>query len=250
MTERGVLVSPPADVSPAIRKAAETNKEFAFKETVARLNRREDMIMARLFPRFDGRVLPSPLIAISALRVHTLAQYRVVPDEYGLNYKLTFNERYYRPAEEKDLYAGLAGMVWVFGEWSQAEVQSHETAHHVQELTGTPYKHGRSAHDPKFIAMLENLGIHAELHTGVHTRPADLDGPFGKFMAELGIKRADKPYEAKPKTYWWEEGHDRPIGHSSLALWACALCGLKVRVGIHDDPQLLHTADGGTFQRG
>jgi len=42
------------------------------------------------------QVIPKPLIAIAALRINTLPNIEVVPDEYRLDYKLTFNEKYTR----------------------------------------------------------------------------------------------------------------------------------------------------------
>lgn len=238
------LIRSPLDASPTIRKAAETtSSEYAV--SLQRLNRRADQVMETLFPLFDGRVLPKPLMAIAPLRINTLAQYRVVPDDYGLNYKLTFNERYYQPGEQ--------GVMWMFGQWGEAEVCAHECAHHVQELTGTPYKNGRSAHDPKFIESLEKLGIHSELHTGVHTKPADLDGPFGLLMKRLGIQRPEAAAEivVTPKTPWWKDiFKDDRKGRSSLTMYACGLCGLKVRVGVKYDPELVHAKDGGIFARG
>jgi hypothetical protein len=238
------LLKVPVDASPTIRKAAETtSSEFA--TALQRLNRRADQVLETLFPQFDGRVIPKPLIAIAALRINTLAQYRVVPDEYGLNYKLTFNEKYYNEGEN--------GMEWAFGQWGESETLTHETAHHTQELTGIPYKAGRSAHDEKFVASLEQLGIHSELHSGVHTAPADLDKPFGLLMKRLGIQRPELPPEQVPvqNIDWWKLffGDERK-GKSSLSKWYCSICSFAVRVGIKGDPQLLHEPDGGRFIRG
>lgn len=246
------LIKVPLDASPTIRKAAEvTSSEYA--SALLRLNRRADQIMETLFPLFDGRVLPKPLMAIAPLRIHTLAAYRVVPDDYGLNYKLTFNEKYYRDATAEEEAQELTGKVWQFGLWAEAETATHECAHHVQELTGTPYKNGRSAHDAKFVASLEKLGIHSELHTGVHTAPAELDGPFGLLMKRLGITRPEAAAEivVTPKIPWWKDifGDERK-GQSSLTKWYCSVCSFAIRVGVKGEIDVTHNTDGGKFVRG
>lgn len=237
------------DISPVIRKASETGK-WDYSQEAAKLYRRADVIMARFYsgfltPQFP-QGLPAPLIAVEPQNIRTLASYRVVPDGYGLPFKLTFNEVHYGDDEQ-------GNKVWMWGEWSQMETLVHELGHHWQQLRGRdPYRPGaRITHNKEFTRKLESLGLHPKPGVGSHFAVAELDSPFGVLMKEWGIPRpADVPREElKPKDNWWYFGSEGPRGRSSLHLWACAMCGLKVRVGISDDPQLVHRADGGEFVR-
>ena len=72
------------------------------------------------------------------------------------------------------------------------------------------------------------------------------DGPFKILMNELGIT---PPIEVEhlPDDLdldWFKKllddlGKDRK-GKSTLKKWCCSECGLKVRIGISDDPKLRH----------
>jgi hypothetical protein len=244
----GVAINP-VDANPVIRKAAETNTKWDYSQECAKLYRRADEIMARFYhgivvPAFPGK-LPAPLIAVAPLNIRTLAAYRIVPDEYGLPFKLTFNEAHFDENESKP--------VWKWGEWSQMETLVHELAHHWQQLRGKdPFKPGKITHNKEFCKRLEQLDIHPTPGVGSHYAVADTDSPFGVLMREWGIERPnDVPREEiGPRDNWWSFGIEPTRGRSSLALWACAMCGLKVRVGIKDDPRLIHESDGGTFVRG
>src|ERR1700737_4717600 len=84
-------------VNPAseVRKAAETNRDWDYSAEAAKLYRRAETVMDRFYhgiptPHSDGR-LPAPLIAVDSMNIRTLAAYLLVPDEYGLRYKLIFN---------------------------------------------------------------------------------------------------------------------------------------------------------------
>lgn len=244
------------DVSSVVRKAAETNRNWDYSQEATKLYRRADVIMDRFYngvpvPGFDGR-LPAPLIAISPQNIKTLAAYRVVPDEYGLPFKLCFNERHFKEASEVEAVAalGLAGqaMIWQWGEWAQMETLTHELGHHWQQLKGKdPYKPGkRITHNKEFIDKLEELGIYSNSR-GVHYKEADLDKPFGILVKEWGITRPETPtgMVVPPNLDWWRVFFDLfgmpvPVGRSTLYKYECPECHLKVRIGVKDDPQITH----------
>ena len=232
------------DAHGIIRKPAETSK-WNYSAECAKLYRRADVILERFYngipiPTFDGQ-LPAPLVAVALMNVRTLATYRVVPDDYGLPFKLTFNEAHF--IEQR------GAKVWKFGEWAQMETLTHELGHHWQQLKGRePYKPGKKiTHNKEFTDKLRELGIYSTLGHGAHYKEADLDKPFGILMKEWGIVRPKAPdgFESKDKTDWWKtfgELSGDPIrkGHSSLHKFECPECHLKVRVGISGDPQIIH----------
>ena len=232
------------DAHAIIRKAAETNK-WDYSAECAKLYRRADVILERFYngipiPTIDGQ-LPAPLIAVALMNIRTLAAYRVVPDDYGLPFKLTFNEIHF---VEHD---GVK--VWEFGEWAEMETLTHELGHHWQQLKGKdPYKPGKKvSHNREFTDKLEELGIYSTFGHGAHYKEADVDKPFGILMTEWGIVRPKAPegFTPKDKTDWWKtfgelSGNPIRLGHSSLHKYECPECHLKVRVGVGDDPKIIH----------
>jgi hypothetical protein len=231
-----------------VRRAAETNSAWDLSLEAAKLYRRADVIMDRFYhgilrPGLGGK-LPPPLIAIDSMNIRTLAAYLLVPDEYGLRFKITFNERHYVEARDSD---GDATKVWRFGEWALMETLTHELGHHWQQLRGKdPFKSGRITHNREFTNKLDELGIYSTLGHGAHFKQADTDGPFGALMREWGIVRPEVPVEdIPPKIDWFRFfadlfGSSTPKGRSSLTKWECPECHLKVRASIKGDPQLLH----------
>jgi hypothetical protein len=237
------LIHPPIDASAAIRKASEGNT-WDYNKEVAKLYRRGEVIMDWFYhgvfsPRFPGK-LPTPLMAVEPMNIRTLAAYNVVPDAYGLPFKLTFNEQHF---DDKH--------VWQWGEWSQMETLVHELGHHWQQLRGKdPFKQGKITHNKEFTDKMESLGIHSRLGHGSHYSVADQDSPFGVLMKEWGIQRpADVPRE-EGKANWWVIDVEKPKGRSSLSKWSCAICFLAIRVGVKGDVNLIHEDDGGRFVRG
>ncbi len=231
---------------PEIRKHAEKNREWDYSEEVAWLNRKFDQFKERFF---DGVVAPDrpPLpvapIAIENLRnMRTLAAYNVVPDEYGLNYKLTLNEQHYIDGQTED---GGKIKVWRFGRYAQGETLMHEMVHHEQQVRGKdPFKPGKITHSREFTERCEGFGLHPKLGEGYHLRPAD--GVFQDFMKELGIYPAEEAFKAPPDPDmdWFRwlikyRGQERK-GKSTLKKWCCPECGLNVRMGIAGDPVLRH----------
>jgi hypothetical protein len=257
----GVLISSPIDASPVIRKNAETTSQWDKAKEAARIYRGQDKIMDRFYhgvaiPAFPGK-LPTPIIAIEPLDIRVLAQYRVVPDGYGLPYKLTMNERFYRQSTDEERQAmGLEAQayLWMWGEWAKWETVTHEGAHHWQQLRGKdPYKPGKKiTHNREFVDKLESLGIYSTLGHGAHYKQADLQGPFGILMQEWGVKRPEVPDEAVPPKIDWFKffyGAEKPKGKSSLFKWQCAVCGMAIRIGLKGDIHVSHDDDGGKFVR-
>lgn len=248
--DNGKLIRPPLDVSPTIRKAS-TENQWDFSAEAHKLYGRADKAMDRFYhgivsPRFPGK-LPTPLIAVEPLNIRTLAAYRVVPDAYGLPFKLTFNEAHYVDQDGKK--------VWRWGEWSQTETLVHELGHHWQQLRGiSPYRPGKVSHNAEFTEKMASLGIHSTPNHGSHFAVADADGPFGILAKEWGLERPDDVprEEAGSKINWWSllGGGEEIKGKSSLTKWNCAICLLAIRVGVKGDIQLTHDTDGGKFIRG
>jgi len=240
--QRGKLIEV-VNPAPEVRRAAEANREWDYSAEAAKLYRRAETIMDRFYhgiptPSSDGR-LPAPLIAIDSMNIRTLAAYLLVPDELGLRYKLTFNEQHYIDGEQSK--------IWRFGEWALMETLTHELGHHWQQLRGkNPFNQGKVTHNREFTSKLEELGIYSTTGHGAHYKQADLDKPFGLLMREWGIARPEVPEEVvPPKVDWFKFfaelfGNPAPQGRSSLAKWECPECHLKVRVGIKNNPQLVH----------
>lgn len=247
MSER-LVIRP--DPQPDIRKFTEANRGWEFQEEAAKLYRRAEVVMARFYPvfdltKFEGQ-LPPVLIAIDSLRnKNTLAAYHLVPDEYGFNFKITFNEQHYVKGEE-------GKPVWEFGDWAQSETLVHEAGHHWQQLNGkNPFKPtSRVTHNKEFTDKMAQLGIHCEPE-GFHSRIADVDSPFGILMKEWGITPPDAaPFGEEYDKHWWREFFkDQKKGRSTLHKWSCPDCGMSVRYGRKDDPLLIHAPCGSVLIR-
>jgi hypothetical protein len=58
-------------------------------------------------------------------------------------------------------------------------------------------------------------------------------------MKELGIERPDDvPRSEGDKRDWFRPRKER--GKSTLAKYTCSSCGLNVRVGVKEDPGIIH----------
>jgi hypothetical protein len=249
---------PLVDLDPSleIRRTAEHNPEWSYSHEAAMLYRRADVIVARLYPiihtpHFQGQ-LPAPLIAIESLRnKNTLASYRIVPDGYGLNFKLTFNEQHYlNGKDERDSNI----KVWRFGQWAQMETLVHELGHHWQQLLGEePFKQtSRVTHNAEFRLKLAELGLHCTAE-GYHSQFADLDSPFGYLMREWGIQPPeDAQREVEFDIDWFKvmiktRGKERK-GRSTLTKYSCE-CGQNIRVGKKNWPGAICNACGSHYER-
>lgn len=234
------------DPYPEIRRHAEKNREWDFAGEIAYLNRKFDQFKERFFDGVlspDRPPLPTAPIAIENLRnMRTLAAYRVVPDEYGLNFKLSMNEKHFIDGKTED---GEKIKVWRFGRFAQLETLLHEIVHHEQQTRGkNPFKPGKITHNKEFVERCEQFGLHPKLGEGYHLAPAD--GVFAEFMKELGIYPAEDAFQAPldPEMDWFRWlikfwGQEKK-GTSTLKLWCCPECGMKVRMGIAGDPKLRH----------
>jgi hypothetical protein len=250
----GVLIEK-HDPSREIRQVAEHNREWDFSTEVAHLYRRADTIVERLYPtiytpHFQGR-LPAPLVAIESLRnKNTLAAYRIVPDGYGLNFKLTFNEQHYIDGQDE---AGNKTKVWRFGQWAQMETLVHELGHHWQQLMGDdPYvQNRRITHNKEFRAKMAELGIHCTPE-GYHDKLADMDSPFGYLMQEWGIQPPkDVKKDGEFDIDWFkvlikDRGKERK-GKSTLRKYSCE-CGQNIRVGKKDWPGAVCNKCGSQYE--
>jgi hypothetical protein len=241
------------DPKPAIKRHQETasweyREESKFWNNVAQ-KMDERFFNGLLYP--DGRKVPPPVIAFENLRnKNTLAAYDLFPDEYGIVGKITFNTAHYKEAVDE---GERPIKVWERGKYSQGETLLHEYIHLWQQIGRgkDPYrweKHRKDTHNKEFVAKAEELGIHPMPVHGVHTRIATPGSPIDILLKDLGIfppEGADQKPE-DDKTDWanWLifKGQEKPQGKSTLHKWVCPDCGMAVRIGIKDDPKLVHDA--------
>lgn len=182
--------------------------------------------------------MPDPIVGFDDARNNnTLAYYNTQFDAYGIPDQIIMNTAQYEYREGR--------MQWRYGLWSRDEVVLHEMAHgyfnYLSKLEGKKIP----AHGIRFCQLLESWGLHPVPGIGSHFQVADLDSPFGRLETELGHARpADVPRDDdKPiKTDWFRPTKDK--GRSTLHKWECPTCGFKARVGINDDPQLIHEPCG------
>jgi hypothetical protein len=224
------------DPKPEIRRNAENARDWEYFEEAKYLYEKAILFKDRLLDPVlltDRGRLPDPVISFDDLRnKKTLAAYTLHRNPQGLLDEITFNTAHYEEEEDKK--------VWVWGRWAQLETLLHEQVHLWQENFGKhKHKPGRVAHDKEFTEKCESLGLHPMPVVGCHTQVAD--GIFAKLMGELGIPRPDDlpTIEGKAKKRdWFRPTPER--GRSTLHKWVCPDCGLAVRIGIKDDPYLVH----------
>jgi len=240
------------DVKDAIRRHQETVDTPFRDEAVFWYNIASEMdkrfFNGLVYP--DGRKVPTPVIAFDDLRnKNTLACYDLFPDEYGIEGKITFNTAWY---EERD-----GKQEWIRGKYSQGETLLHEYVHLWQQIGrgDDPYrqeKHGRVTHNKEFVAKCEELGIHPMPVKGIHTMPATPGSPIDILLKENGIYPPEKAYD-KPESDFsdWAkwliilDDHKKiRKGRSTLHKYQCPSCGLNARIGISEDPLLIHEPCG------
>ena len=222
------------DPKPQIRKNAENARDWEYREEAEYLygmaNLFKDRFLDPILHTDRGR-LPDPVVSFDDLRNNkTLAAYTLHRNPQGLLDEITFNTVHYEDREGKK--------VWVWGKWAQAETLLHEQVHLWQENFGRhKHKPGRVAHDKEFVEKCESLGLHPIPIVGSHSEVAD--GVFAGLMEELGIPRPmDVPRVIEGKRDWFRPKPEK--GRSTLHKWTCPDCGLAVRVGIKEDPHLVH----------
>ena len=232
------------DPQPRVRKNAETAKDWEYAEEAAYLYRSAILFKDRFLDPIlltDRRRLPDPVISFENLRNrNTLACYTLARNPQGLLYQITMNTEHYVD-EDRD---GKKVKVWSFGKWAQLETLLHEQVHLWQQNFGeNPVKPGRSTHNKEFVTKCEALGLHPMPDRGCHTRLAD--GTFAMLMKELGVAPPTISEDLAGLDIDWFKwfldsmGKSRK-GISTLHKWTCPECGLKVRIGIKNDPELRH----------
>ena len=247
---RGGIPIEQINPQPEIRKVAET-ANWDFQQEAIKLYRRADVIIDRFYPvihtpQFQGR-LPSVLIAIDSERnKKVLASYRLIPDEYGLSFKINMNKQHYIDGTDEE---SNKIKIWRFDEWAQMETLVHEIGHHWQQMLGdNPYKIGsRVTHNSEFCDKMAQLGIHCATE-GYHTKIADTDSPFGQLMREWGIKPPEAVPQAESEIHWFREHFKsrEAKGRSTLMKYTCE-CGQNIRVGKKEWPGAACNACGSQY---
>jgi len=201
-----------------VRKHAETDPAWKHQELAKQLYGWTDIFRDRLIdpvaiPGKEGK-LPAPVIGFQSFDYRTLAYYRLGKNAFGLDDEIILNEVHL----DRPLYSIL-------------ETVLHEQIHLWQQRKGkAPVT--RNYHNGEFVAKCESVGLHPELVSGIHTRPAD--GPFEALMAEYGITKPPQEdiYIVPPgeKRNWWVPPGKERKGRSTLEKWTCP-CGQNVRIG-------------------
>src|SRR5215216_1033391 len=229
------------DPKPAIKRNAEMARDWEYHEEAEYLYGMavvfKDRFLDPILHTDRGR-LPDPVISFDDSRNRkVLASYTLHRNPQGLLDEITFNTAHYEQQDSKK--------VWRYGRWAELETLLHEQVHLWQENFGEhKHKPGRVMHDKEFVGKCESLGLHPLPGVGSHVQVAD--GVFAEFMKELGIPRP----EDVPRIDWTRTGGiirkrdwfrpEPEKGRSTLHKWVCPDCGLRVRVGINGDPELIH----------
>jgi hypothetical protein len=233
MSKEGVLIEH-FDPKPAIKKNAEIARDWEYSDEARYLYEMAVLFRDRFLDpvlHTDRGRLPDPVISFDNLRnKKTLAAYTLHRNPQGLLDEITFNTAHYVENDNKK--------VWAFGRWAQLETLLHEQVHLWQQNYGeNPVKPGRVSHNKEFVDKCESLGLHPMPNVGFHTDVAD--GVFAQLMGELGIERPDDVPGAKGEKKDWFRP-EKVRGRSTLKKWECPDCGLKVRIGIKGNPDLVH----------
>src|SRR5438045_1869718 len=118
MSKEGRLIER-IDPKPVIKKYQETT-EWEYRDEATFWNAVAQKMDERFFNGFlypDGKKVPPPIIAFDDLRnKNTIACYDLLPDEYGIIGKITFNTAHY-----KDVVDEKAKLIkaWERGRYSQ-----------------------------------------------------------------------------------------------------------------------------------
>src|SRR5215212_1787192 len=252
MSKEGKLIQK-FDATEAIRKHEET-ANWEYKEEAKFWYGISQEMDKRFFNGLiypDGKKVPPPVTAFEDLRnKNTIAAYDLLPDEYGIVGKITFNTAHYKDAVDE---SGRHIKVWERGRYSQGETLLHEYIHLWQQIGRgkDPYrweKHRKDTHNKEFVSKAEELGIHPMPVRGVHTKIATPSSPIDILLKEIGVfppyGAYGKPEDDKRNWADWVLSKDgqKPRGKSTLNKWICPDCGLAVRIGIKSDPMLVHDA--------
>lgn len=235
----GKLINP-GNPQPEVRKNAETASDWVYKDEATYLYAKAVLFKDRLLDplhHLDRDRLPEPVIAFENLRnKNTLAAFRLTRNPQGLKNEIILNIEHYIDQDGKK--------IWEYGKWAQLESLLHEMVHEWQQVFGKdPVQLKRIYHNKEFVEKCESLGLHPKLGEGYHLQLAD--GPFALLMKELGIEPPDleqKPNDLELDWFKWQLdflGKGRK-GISTLSKWVCPECGLKARIGIKGNPELIH----------
>ena len=233
MSKEGIMIEG-FDPKPAIKKNAETAYDWEYSGEAKYLYGMAVLFKDRFLDPIlhtDRSRLPDPVISFDDLRnKKTLAAYTLHRNPQGLLDEITFNTAHYKKEYGKN--------VWALGKWAQLETLLHEQVHLWQQNFGeNPVIPGRVSHNKEFIDKCESLGLHPMPSVGCHIAVAE--GVFAQLMGELGIERPDDvPRSDGKKMDWFRP--EKVKGRSTLHKWECPDCGLALRVGIKDDPCLVH----------
>jgi hypothetical protein len=200
----------------------------------------------------DGGKVPAPLLAFDEYNKKSLAHVDLFEDEYGLIGKITVNTAYFVDWEE----GGSTTKKYVLGDYSLGETITHEFAHVWQQFgprAKDPFnqkKHHRVTHNAEWHEFVRGLGLNTEGPAGVHTKPATLGSPVDLFLRRHGITPPEGVEEAgyDGKSNWSKlvtyKDKEKPKGRSSLTKYTCPNCGLNARIGVKEDPMLVHAPCG------
>jgi hypothetical protein len=239
------------DVKPAIKKHEET-AEWEYQEEAIFWNEVAQKMNERFFNGLlypDGKQVPAPVIAFEDLRnKNTIAQYDLLPDEYGIVGKITFNAAHYKDIVDEK---GKLAKEWERGRYSQGETLLHEYVHLWQQIGRgkDPYKwlkHRKETHNKEWHEKARSFGLNPEGPAGIHTKVATPGSPIDILLREIGISppfgASGKPEDDKQNWADWVlfKNKERPRGRSTLHKWVCPDCGLSARIGIKGDPMLVH----------
>lgn len=224
----GVLITAPRHVE-EMRKAAESNESDKYRNFRRLWSNRLDEIKRRFFGDglitldWEKRKIPTPPVAIEDERNWKyLASYRIVPDGYGLNDKLTLNEQH---IIEKD-----GEYTWDMGERALVGTIIHELAHEkMQRLDPEgaydPKRGKKETHSKQMRKFLKGIGINCNSQ-GQHYLPDDLGSPIDILCNQWGLKEIEYPAgtEFPINLDWFRflfDPQKQKKGRSSLSLWEC-----------------------------
>lgn len=182
----------------------------------------------------DDYQMPQTVLGFTKDHIGTLAHYKLLPNEVGLRYQITFNTIHLdRPV------------------WSIYETLLHEMTHLWVEENPNVLRPAKG-HSSYFSAVCNEMGLYPRVGTGVHWKGAD--GQFERLMDRWTVLKPDEAYRVvpkdRPKENWWDIG-PRPKGISTLTLYTCDTCEkpnlCKLRSGKKDLEISCRTCQG-TFK--
>jgi hypothetical protein len=214
---------------PEIRRNAEKAGDWEFKDEAIYLYEKAVGLRDRLIDpiaRVDRNQIPDPIIGFENLRNYkVLAEYHLSRDEVGLPDRINFNAEHYIDQDSKK--------VWQWGRWGQLETLAHEYIHLWMKALDI----GKPGHGKEFVEKCESIGLHPMPGVGCHVKVAD--EPFSILMREWNIERPEDVPQDNRRRDWFKKGKEIK-GTSTLKKWECPECGLKARIGIKGNPELIH----------